>query len=139
MVLCRRIISLAAQFVPYARPGYAATVGNMIGFGLLILPVVLGADAAQSEKRAAIELSLRREYHCAAAELERNAQHFFAKGTAFRRYIVGDVVVTKDLTVAASGDKKLLSWTVGPAGRHHRRRTFPWRFIARRPNTCCSA
>jgi len=80
----------------------------MIGACLVICAVVLARDAPESEKPGAPEARLRREYPPAAAELERIARNFVAKGTVYFRYFIGDAVLTSDFTIASSGDKRLL-------------------------------
>ena len=77
-------------------------------FGSALLCTALFAltesRAGQSEDP---EARWRREYPRAAAELERAAQHFLARGTYYVHSMVGKETVTNELTVASSGDKKL--------------------------------
>src|SRR5206468_1950844 len=54
------------------------------------------------------EAKWRREYPSASAELERTAQEFLAKGTVSFRFLNGETITTSELTVASSGDKKLI-------------------------------
>ena len=51
----------------------------------------------------------RREYPAAANELEKIASSFTAKGAYTFNYFNGDVSITRDFTIASSGDRRLIT------------------------------
>mgnify|MGYP001065876469 CR=1 FL=1 len=75
---------------------------------VIILMAGLSAMLADGSKSdASLEERWRREYPSAAAEWEEAARHVWAKGETSFRFKSGDILIAKDLHVAASGDKKL--------------------------------
>ncbi len=78
----------------------------MFGFALL-MATLFASERANAGMAEEIEVKWRREYPRAAAELERTAQAFLAKGKFTYRALFGETHITGELTVASSGDKSL--------------------------------
>jgi len=76
---------------------------------ILLLAILSAHDGAQAGTTEDLEARWRREYPRAAAELETATQSFLAKGVVTWRVGHGETVTTNELTVASSGDKKLVA------------------------------
>ena len=73
----------------------------------LLYSCLLAGMATPAEGDAGLAEKWRSEYPDAASELEEIASNFLAKGSFRTHYLKGNVVVTNELTVASSGDKRL--------------------------------
>jgi hypothetical protein len=76
---------------------------------LPLMAAVLSTSVFVGHGRADdLEATWRRDYPAAAKRLEGFTQRFLCKGTLTRRSYAGKTIVTKEITIARSGDKKLL-------------------------------
>ncbi|MFI5457734.1 MAG: hypothetical protein ACHRXM_20015 [Isosphaerales bacterium] len=75
---------------------------------VLLLAILSAQGGARAGTTEDLEAKWRREYPRAAAELESATQNFLAKGAVTWRIGSGETLTTNELTVASSGDKKLI-------------------------------
>lgn len=74
---------------------------------ILLLAMLSASGDSQAETTQNIEAVWRSEYPRAAARLEKTAQNFQASGTYTYRAFFGEIITTKKLRVASSGNNSV--------------------------------